>query len=181
MRKNCAVPMRRPIFHLLCLCLALSPTLAQQTKLPEPELRNVVYLVDSSNHTLKPLPNQPGKISAKLRPHLAIPVPKGFDFVQIPGPVSSFRLKGGSDLEFVITCRNPDSLRLYAFTKKGNNREATMSSVTGGGTVDVSYGVKIYLTEYGESSYKIAVKGPEPGEYGFLKDGVVFDFAVDPK
>lgn len=173
--------MRRPTFHLLCLCLVLSPALAQQTKLPEPELRNVVYLVDSSDHTLKPLPNEPGKITVKLRPHLAVPVPKGYDLVQIKGPVSSFRLKGGNDLEFVIKCRNPDSLRLYAFTKKGNNRETTMSSETGGGTIDVSYGVKVFLTEYGEASYKIAVRDPGPGEYGFLKDGVVFDFAVDAK
>ena len=172
----------RPAMHLLCFCLVLSPALAQQAKLLEPELRNVVYLVDSSDHTLKPLPKEPAKITGKLG--LAEPkdgFAKAHNVLQIPGPGSSFRLKGGSDLDFVIKCRNIDSLRLYVFTKTDKNRKATASSATASGTIDVSYGLKLYLTEYGESSYKIVVRSPEPGEYGFAKDGFVFDFAVDPK
>src|ERR1017187_656159 len=111
MRRKRTVSMRLPTFHLLCLCLALSTVLAQESKLPEPELRNVIYLLDPSDHTLKPLPNEPGKINGKLRPSLSYVT--GYNLVQIPGTTSSFRLKGGNDLEFLIKCRNPDSLRLY--------------------------------------------------------------------
>ena len=175
MRQNPAVFTGRPTTHFLFFCLALSPVLAQQTTPLQPELINTIYLMDSSDHTLKPLLKEPGALDTKVG---LTPI-KGRRILRIPGSASSFRLKGGNDLEFVIKCKNPDGLGLYMFTKKGNNREATISSATGAGTIDVSYGVRIYLTEFGESLYKIAVRSPEPGEYGFLKGGVVFAFAVD--
>ena len=161
--------------HLLSFCLLLSPALAQQATPLEPELINVVYLVNSSDRTLKPLPKELGITDTKLG---RTPFKK-YGLLRVPGTASSLRLKSENQLEFVIKCKNPDSLRLYMFTKKGNNREATISSATGTGTIDLSYGVKIYLTEYGESLYKIAVRSLEPGEYGFFKGGIVFAFAVD--
>jgi hypothetical protein len=41
--------------------------------------------------------------------------------------------------------------------------------------------IPVYISRYGESSYRFTVKAPEPGEYGFVMNWSVFDFAIDPK
>src|SRR5664279_2359275 len=56
----------QPATHLLCFCLVLLPALAQQTTPLEPELMNVVYVVDPSDRTLKPLPKELGVTDTKL-------------------------------------------------------------------------------------------------------------------
>lgn len=172
--------MVRPVLYLLCSCLVFSHALVQQAKPVEPETMGVVYLLDSTDQTLKPLSKEPAKV---------VTARKGFSgargAVQIPGPASSFRLKSGKDLEFVVKCTNPEAYELYAFTTKKNNREALVSTakgkVFGGVSVQRVGAIAFDVTKYGEMSYRFVVKAPEPGEYGFVTGWNVFHFAVDPK
>jgi hypothetical protein len=103
--------------------------------------------------------------------------------VQIPGATSTFRVKSGHDLEFVVRCTNPENYELHMFSKKGHNREAVITTAkigfTGKETVQPEGAIAFDETKYGESSYRFVVKGLDPGEYAFLDDWNVFDFAVD--
>jgi hypothetical protein len=172
--------MARAAFYLLCSCLVLSRALAQPAKPVEPALMGAVYLLDSSEQTLTPLPKEQAKVVTSRR---------GFagarGSIQIPGTVSSFRLKSGQDLEFVVKCTNPESLELYAFAAKGKNREAVVSTAKGkffGGVSVQRVGtIPMDVSKYGEASYRFAVRAPEPGEYGFVTGWSVFHFAIERK
>src|SRR5579871_5136300 len=107
---------------VFCVCFFLLPVLAQQTKLAEPDVMDVVYLRDASDQALKPLPKQPAKVVT----HRGFASAKGA--IQIPGPASSFRIKAGAELEFVVKSASPESYQLFAFTKKGDNREAVVAN-----------------------------------------------------
>jgi hypothetical protein len=146
----------------------------------EPESTGVVYLMDSTDRPLKPLPRETAKVVSG-RKGLA----GGKGSVQIPDPASSFRLESGKDLEFVVNCSNPQSFELYEFAKKGNNREVVVATAKakffGGATTQRVGSIPFAVSKYGESSYRFVVTAPEPGEYGFLTGWSVFHFAVDPK
>jgi hypothetical protein len=146
----------------------------------EPESTGVVYLMDSTDQPLRPLPKEAVKVVSGRKG-----LTGGQGSVQMPDPASSFRLKSGKDLEFVVRCTNPESFELYQFTKKGNNREALIATSKGklfGGANTQRVGpIQFAVSKYGESSYRFVVTAPEPGEYGFLTGWSAFDFAVDPK
>jgi hypothetical protein len=179
MRNMRSVLLSRSVLILLSVFHVLSPAMAQQAKPAEPELVGAVYLLDSSDQILKPLPKAPAKVVAK----------PGFGSakgdIQIPEPESSFRIKTGDDLKFVVKCTNPESFELFEFKKKGKNREAQVSTAKSrpfqSPTVQKSGGIEFAVTKYGESSYLFVVKAPEPGEYGFATGWSVFHFAIDPK
>jgi len=146
----------------------------------EPESEGVVYFLDSSDPPLKPLPKEAVKVVSGRKG-----LTGGQGSVQMPDPASSFRLKSGKDLEFVVRCTNPESFELYEFAKKGNNREAVVATAKGklfGGANTQRVGaIPFAVTKYGESSYRFVVTAPEPGEYGFLTGWSAFHFAVDSK
>jgi hypothetical protein len=166
-------------FSLFCICIAVSPLLAQQTNPAEPELMNVVYFFDPSDQTLKPLPNDPAKIVTK---HSGISGAKGY--IQIAGSASSFRLKSGQVLEFVIKCTNPEGFELYPFATNRDKREAMVSTaharVFGSVSSEKKTSIDLAVSKYGETSYKFVVKASEPGEYGFPVGWTVYNFGVDP-
>lgn len=172
----------RRYFVPVVILLVLSPVLAQQAKPVEPDTQDAIYLLDSSNQTLKPLPKEPSKTASKADSHYGSTSIKAA--IQIPGPASSFRVKGGNDLEFVIKCEVPPAF-LLPFTKQGDNREGVISSVKTGGFGVVKekklFWLPFAVSKYGESSYRLVVKAPEAGEYGFVVGNDVYDFAVDPK
>jgi|SRR5579864_6159104 len=164
---------------VFCVCFFLLPVLAQQTKLAEPDVMDVVYLRDASDQALKPLPKQPAKVVT----HRGFASAKGA--IQIPGPASSFRIKAGTELEFVVKSASPDSYQLFAFTKKGDNREAIVANAKAslfGSVSTQQVGVlTLEVAKYGEQSYRFVVRSADPGEYGFAVGWSVFDFAVEPK
>jgi len=192
------VLMTRSAVCLLCICFVLSPLLAQEAKpaqqtepasaqqsKPEakpadPESMSVVYFLDPADQTLKPLPKEPAKVVTK---HSGFSGAKGY--IQIPGGASSFRLKSGQDLTFVIKCTSPESYELYPFEKNKDKREALVSKAKagffGGVSSEKKDTVPMNISKYGEMSYKFVVKAPEPGEYGIPVKWEVYHFAVDPK
>lgn len=146
----------------------------------EPDAVGVVYLLESADQPLKALPKETVKVVSGRKG-----LTGGQGSVQMPDPASSFRLKSGKDLEFVVRCDNPQSFELYEFAKKGNTREALVATAKGklfGGASTQRVGaIPFAVSKYGESSYRFVVTAPEPGEYGFLTGWSAFDFAVDPK
>jgi hypothetical protein len=160
--------------------VAATKVVEEPMKGMEPESTGVVYLLDSTDQPLKPLPKETAQVVSGRKG-----LTGGKGSVQIPGSASSFRFKSGKDLEFVVKCTNPESFELYAFTTKGDNREAVVSTAKahpfGKVTVQRVGAIKFDVTKYGESSYRFVVTAPEPGEYAFLTGWSAFDFAVDPK
>lgn len=184
------MPIGNALFGVAVVCLMSQQGLGQQPLPPRPELANIVYIFQSSEDTLKPLPAQKAKAIEKSG------LTRSRTLFRVPGRVSSFRLKNGSELVFAVRCSDPDAFKLYAFTIKGNTREAVTVGAKAwtrsGPALEPPYDLKFSLTEYGDTSYKIVVKSLKPGEYAFavgmalekkhraqLNDYQVFDFAVD--
>ena len=146
----------------------------------EPELEGVVYLLDSADAPLRPLPKETVQVVGGRKG-----LTGGKGFVQVPGSASSLRLKSGRDMEFVVKCTNPESFELYPLANKGDNRQALTSTAKahpfGGVTLERVPGIKFDVTKYGDSSYRFVVRAPEPGEYAFLTGWSAFDFAVEAK
>jgi len=177
------VLMTRPAVCVLCIGMVLSPVLAQQTnpetKPPEPASMNVVYFLDPSDQTLRPLPKDTAKVVTK----------RGFasakGFIQIPGATSLLRLKSGHDLEFVIKCADPDKYELFPFTTGKDKREAMVSAAKakffGGVTTERKVGATVAVSKVGDMVYRFVVTAPEPGEYGFAVGWSVYGFGVDAK
>jgi len=159
---------------------AVTATGSSEMQRVEPESVGVVYLLNSTDQTMKPLPKEAVKVVSGRKG-----LTGGQGSVQMPDPASSFRVTSGKDLEFVVRCTNPESFELYEFAKKGNNREAVVATAKGkffGGANTQRVGaIPFAVIKYGESSYRFVVTAPEPGEYGFLTGWSAFDFAVDPK
>jgi hypothetical protein len=149
----------------------------------EPELTEAVYFLDSAAQTLKPLPKATPKPASKADSSHGSTTVKAA--IQIPGSASSFHVKGGNDLEFVVKCENPYKYLLLPFTKQGDNREGIITLVKvgafGAGKEKKSFIIPVGVSAYGESTYRLVVKAPDAGEYGFTVDNDVYDFAVDPK
>ena len=191
--------MTRSVVCVLSAFLAFSPLLAQEPKpaqqaeaspaqpgKPEakaagPELMSAVYFLDPADQSLKLLPKESAKVVSK---HSGFSSRNGF--IQIPGGASSFRVKSGHDLVFVVKCTNPESYELYPFEKNKDKREALVSKAKYGGfagskvTSQKSGSIAMDISKYGEMSYRFVVKAPEPGEYGFPVKWDVYHFAVDP-
>jgi hypothetical protein len=173
----------RRCFVPVVILLVLSPVLAQQAKPAEPDTKDAIYLLDSSDQTLKPLPKEATKPASKVETHGGTTNVKVA--IQIPGSTSSFHVKGGNDLEFVVKCETLPIYQLLAFTNQGGNREGIIAISTAkafaGVTDKKAFLLKFAISKYGESSYRLEVKAPEAGEYGFVVGNSVYDFAVDPK
>lgn len=157
--------------------LHTAPQPKADTKPADPEAMSVVYFLDPADQKLKPLPKETAKVVAKRSGFTGVN-----GIIQIPGGASSFRVRGGSDLVFVVKCTSPESYDLYLFEKKKDKREALVAKgkagFRGGSTQKVGT-VPLDVSKYGEMSYRFAVRAPEPGEYGFPMKWDVYHFAVD--
>ena len=189
MRKNYGVLMTVSALGWLCVGVvsatvqaqqtAQTPQTAQAAKPAEPEVMDTVYLLDPADQSLKPLPKAAAKVVTRGGFN------KAHGDIQIPATASSFRLKSGDDLKFVVKCTNPESISLYAFKPKGKNREAVVATARAhmfsGPSVEHSEGISVAVSKYGDASYLFAVKAPEAGEYGFATGWSVYHFGVDAK
>ena len=212
MRASSGVSMVRQVVCLLCLGLAVPPLTAAPAAAPSaPEPSEAILFQDSSGESLRPLPSE--NPVTLFRPGSFPPLGRARTekkFLSILGAASSFRLKRGKELVFVVHCDKRDSFLLYAFHRRGETRAAKISThqviipipVLMPAIADLippwyitarSGGIPFEAKPTGDSSYRFVVRNLDPGEYGFVMassfagdDGVpdtyeVFDFAVDAK
>ena len=148
---------RAAVFLLFCACAmaALSQTAA--VKPIEPEIIGQVYLLDSAHQSLQKLPQEQWKAVGKAGWSTA----RGF--IQVEGAGSSFRLKAGQTIEFVLAAQNIEQVRLYAAAIKGKNRQAELVDIKNGfgrQQRSTSQGISLVITKYGESSFKLVPDSP---------------------
>ncbi len=153
-------------------------TTEEHVKGTDPESMGDMYFLDSIDQSLKLLPKATAQVVSGRKG-----LTGGKGSIQIPGPSSSFGVKSGRDLEFVVKCTNPESYELYAFPAKGDSRQALISTAKanpfGKVSVEKVSSIKYDLSKYGEQSYRFVVKAPDPGEYGFVTGWSVYHFRVD--
>jgi hypothetical protein len=161
---------------LLTLSLGACSAQSASSKPPEPEAIGEVNLLDSSNMTLKPLPQETWK--AKGRPGWRTATGS----IELPGERSAFRISVGEQPQFVFKTGTPEAVKLYLFVQKKNSRICDLVKVKAGWTQERDYapGIPVEVTKFGESSYKLVPKSPlAPGEYGIDLSGGLFTFGVD--
>lgn len=183
MRSKTALSSACAVLCLACASVVFWPLPAQSSRkqITQAEPAATVDLVEP-DQSLKPLPDESVKMVSR----------PGFSYskknAQILEPSSAVRLKRGQDLVFVVHCTERDSVRLFAFKKKGYNREAKVDTkaivpipvyaklpyarvmgVPVAVIVDTpANGIPFQVTKTGGNTYRIVVKDLKPGEYGFL-------------
>jgi hypothetical protein len=162
---------------LLGLSLGSCCAQSQHSKLPEPATIGDVFLLDSSNQKLAPLPKEPWKAVGKPGWTTAT------GSIQISGETSSLRIKAGDQTLFVFNLGNPESVRLYQLTKKKDKREFELVKIKSGfhSQRTIVDGIAADITKFGDSSYKLAPKSSlGAGEYVIDVSGKMFTFGIDP-
>jgi hypothetical protein len=166
--------MRIPVLALL-LTLSLGSCGAQSaaTKPVEPAAIGEAFRLDPSNQALIPLPDEQWK--AKGKPGWI----SATGIVELTGEHSTFRIKAGETIEFVFKTEHAESVRIYPFTPKKNQRDYALV-VFRGRSRETLQGVPVEITKFGDSSYKLTPKSPLPiGEYAIDLAGKLFSFGVD--
>jgi hypothetical protein len=165
---------------ILLLVFSLGSCAAQSagSKSLEAPSIGVVYLLDSSNQTLKPLPDEPWRVQGR----------NDAGIVEVAGERSYVRIASDKP-EFVFKIGNPENAKLYAFNvdakfsvdaKPTNRRWFSLIHKIGRKT-ETSPGIPVEITRFGESSYKIVpTLSLRPGEYAILLSGTrLFSFGID--
>jgi hypothetical protein len=135
----------------------------------------VVYLLDPSSQILKPLQDEIWNAQAHGRDS---------GIIEVPGERSSVRIVGDRPV-FVFKIGNPENAKLYALTvdAKDKNKIGRWFSLVHivGKTRQVSPGMPVDITKFGQSSFKLVPKlALSPGEYAVVLSGSkVFTFGVD--
>jgi hypothetical protein len=165
--------------RILVLALLLTISLGScgaQSAVPkpvEPAAIGEAFRLDASNQALLPLPNEQWKAKGKVGWIGSTGV------VVLPGDHSAFRIKAGEITEFVFKTEHPESVRIYPFTLKKNDREYALV-VFRGRSRETLQGVPVEITKFGESSYKLTSKSPlASGEYAIDLAGKLYSFGVD--
>jgi hypothetical protein len=166
--------MRIPDLALL-LTLSLGSCGAQSAavKPVEPAAIGEAFRLDPSNQALVPLPDEQWKAKGKI----------GWigstGIIELSGDRSTFRIKAGETTEFVFKTEHVESVRIYPFTPKKNQREYALV-VFKGRSRETLRGVPVEITKFGDSSYKLAPKSPLAiGEYAIELAGKLYSFGVD--
>jgi hypothetical protein len=134
----------------------------------------VVYLLDSSNQTLKALLDEAWTAHAS----------GDTANIEVNGERSYIRIANDKP-EFVFKIGNPENAKLYAFTIDNKNKKeirrrfALVHKV--GKARQTSPGIPVEISKFGGSSYKLVpTPSLRPGEYAILLSGSkVFTFGID--
>jgi hypothetical protein len=173
----------RTVIFVMSLVVALAGGFAQSpdNKPAEPTVIGDVFLLDSASQTLKPLPAERWEDVPRNTGFFAH---RGF-FVQMSGDHSPYRIKAGTNPEFVFKIGKPESVALYAFSLKRNKRLAEYAELVGdpdaarSGTRPIP-GLPAEIIQFGQSSFKLVPKSVlTPGEYVIRTDSKVFTFGID--
>jgi hypothetical protein len=133
-----------------------------------------VYLLDSSNQTLKPLPDEAWTAHAS----------GDTANIEVNGERSYIRIANDKP-EFVFEIGNPENAKLYAFTIDNKNEKEIRRRFSlvhkVGKARQTSPGIPVEISKFAESSYKLVpVPSLRPGEYAILLSGSkVFTFGID--
>ncbi len=156
---------------LIAGCFAQSP----DNKPVEPTAIGDVFLLDSASQTLKALPAERWE---------EVPKKTGFAhggfFIQMSGDRSAYRIKAGTNPEFVFKIGNPESVALYAFSLKKNKRLAEYSELLNNWGSRPIPGLPAEVSQFGQSSFKLVPKSAlAPGEYVISTGNKMFTFGID--
>jgi hypothetical protein len=140
-----------------------------------------MYYLDSSSHTIKPLPKEQWKAVGKAKPGWTTVTSTGS--IQLPGIASSFRVPASDKIEFVFKGTNPETVKLFVCLqdmKKGWRQFEVVQIKNHGrtSTQERLDGMPIEIVKYGDSSYKLTSQRLAPGEYAINGTGGVFSFGV---
>jgi hypothetical protein len=143
---------------------------------PQPDLTGVVYYLDPSSQTLKPL-----KLEDTTSTHIsASPFSgKANSSLKIPGRASSFRIDTDTRPAFISRCGEVDHIKLYPMIVSRNERGCQTNKGKGVNTF-AYWGLDMRITRYGDS-YKLVPRDPlEPGEYILMTNERAFSFGLGP-
>ncbi len=173
---------------VILLAFSLGSCGAQTTSSKPVEVPSVgvIYVLDSSNQALKPLPDEAfkgGHSSVFKTAYGKSPMTGSFD---VSGAHSSFRIAAGKP-EFVFTFGSPENAILYVSTDSKNERRFASVQINRDNSVVNLPGIPVVLTQFGNSSYKLVPASPlHPGEYAIVlrgspqaKDKKIFTFGID--
>ena len=165
--------MRSFVFALLSVFLVgICSGQGATGKPAEPDEIGVVFSLDSTTHGLKPLPSEPWKAKSKAGWYSSTGV------VEVSGVSSVFRIKSNETTEFIFKTEHPESVKIYAFVPKKNNRQVDVVKL--GRAQESIPGIPTVLTKFGDSSYRLVPDSPlGPGEYTISMAGKMFTFGVD--
>jgi hypothetical protein len=163
------------LFTLLCVT-TLSPLLAQNLKVAEPEFSGNAVYVDGANSEFG-LPLETMNSSRKTKAGASVYLVgagKIHTDISVKGTTSGLKIKEQEKIQFIYKAENntvnpKEIIQLIRFRVKGKNRVAEIASIgtfTGASSGDLGY-INFQATKYGTSSYLITVSNLTPGEYGF--------------
>jgi hypothetical protein len=153
------------------VCFAQAP----DSKPVEPSAIGDVFLLDAASQTLKALPAERWEEVPKKTSFA-----HGGFFIQISGDHSAYRIKAGTNLEFVFKVGNPEGVALYAFTLKKNKRIAEYSELLNNFGSRPIPGLPAEVSQFGQSSFKLVPKSAlAPGEYVISTGNKMFTFGID--
>jgi len=146
---------------------------AARAPVAEPESIGVVFYLDPESRAMKELPLEEWKAQG----HSGWMTVTGSLVVR--GETSSFHVSQNYPTEFVFRIGNPEAIKLYRFTQKGEKREFVAVTAKGRSR-QTDPGIPVDVTKYGESSYKLKPRSPlGPGEYAIVTAEKVYSFGVD--
>jgi hypothetical protein len=167
----------RSLVLALLLTLSLGTCGAQSAagKPVEPAAIGEAFHLDSSGQALTPLPEEQWKAKGKAG------WTSSTGILQISGERSLFRMKAQDNEEFIFKTEHPESIRLYPFTTRKNQRQYEVVKLKGMGRErETRLGTPVEITKFGESSYKLVPKSPlAPAEYAIDIAGRLFTFGID--
>jgi len=173
---------------VLLLVFSLVDCAAQSagSKSLEVQSIGVVYFLDSSSQTMKPLPEEMFKIGHSSVFKTAYAGAAMIASDDVSGGRSSFRLSTGKP-EFVFRFGTPENAKLYVSTQNKNQRRFAAVRVNKDNSVAILPGIPVEITQFGESSYKMVPQSSlSPGEYSIIlagsaqaKSRTLFTFGID--
>ena len=140
-----------------------------------------MFHLDSSGHTLKPLPEENGKMKGVPTAINNVYVGNASAvFLKIPGQHSEFRVKAGRPA-FIVKGEKPGIAKFYRFLVTRKDRETVVSQDINFAKGIANPGLGFTLAKFGDSAFKFVPELSLPaGEYGIQTRGGTFTFGVEP-
>ncbi len=167
---------------LVGICAAQDTTIKSVDAQPV----GVVQLLDSSNQTLKPLPDEAWKVGHSSIFKTAYGKSPMTASIDVSGEHSTFRVAAGKP-EFVFTFGSPENARLYVSESNKNERRFPSVRVNKDNSMVKLPGVAVEVTQIGDATYKLVPTSPlPPGEYAIILERSsqasnhrIFTFGID--